>query len=264
MWLGRRAGLGSHMHQMWEGLQPGMEGVCWLPSIVPWCGSPGSQPHHGSRARGGRGSAPGTEPPCAPSGYMGTERRALCAAWSFVSLSCCHCSALAASSTPQLSRIAVCCFIYLFIFSWKTGLLQGILCSFPGSCPSRDLKNSRRMRCSHPEQCCTCGWCRCRSGYYLELYWGEEVRLIRADAAISHEGSIPTALALPNGMTFECITLLLLILEETDLGEKSRIHSCLKAGSATTTLKDDPATSLATFPMTYSSSPSELSSWCLA
>lgn len=160
-------------------------------------------------------------------------------------------------SSPGLQCAAL--FIYLF-FSWKTGLLQGILCSFPGSCPSRDLKNSRRMRCSHPEQCCTCGGCRCRSGYYLELYWGEEVRLIRADAAISHEGSIPTALALPNGMTFECITLLLLILEETDLGEKSRIHSCLKAGSATTTLKDDPATSLATFPMTYSSSPSELSS----
>lgn len=42
----------------------------------------------------------------------GRERRALCAARSFVSLLCCRCSALAASSTPQLSRIAVCCFFF--------------------------------------------------------------------------------------------------------------------------------------------------------
>lgn len=71
MWLGRRAGLGSHTHQMWEGLQPGMEGVCWLPSITPRRGSPVSQPRCGSRAHRGRGSAPGTEPPCAPSGCAG-------------------------------------------------------------------------------------------------------------------------------------------------------------------------------------------------
>lgn len=64
---------------------------------------------------------------------------------------------------------------------------------------------------------------------------GEEMRLIRAVAAISDEDGILAALALPNGMAFECITLLLLILKETDLGEKSRICSCLEAVSYNST-----------------------------
>lgn len=178
MWLGRRAGLGSHTHQMWEGLQPGMEGVCWLPSITPRRGSPVSQPRCGSRAHRGRGSAPGTEPPCAPSGCAGGrgqgEEGPVCCPLLCFPLVLPLLSSCSLQHSPALQD---CSMLLFFFFSWKTGLLQGIPCSFPGSCPSQDLKSRRRMRCSHLEQCCTCGRqgvCRgwFRSGCYLEPYWG--------------------------------------------------------------------------------------------
>lgn len=44
-----------------------------------------------------------------------------------------------------------------FLFSQKRGLIQCVLCSFPGLYPSHNTKSSKRMGYSHTRQCCTHG-----------------------------------------------------------------------------------------------------------
>lgn len=142
------------VHRVNGGFVGGAARVAGAPAQNPLDINPsGSKPTPLGQCKQGHGTAPSTKPLCATAGCAERERRGLCAARSFVSVSCCCCSAFAASSTLQLSRIAMC----FFFFPGKTGLLQCALCNFPGPCPSHDSKSSKRMRCSRPKQCCTYG-----------------------------------------------------------------------------------------------------------
>lgn len=56
----------------------------------------------------------------------------------------------APSSSPGFPRA--------FLFSRERGLIQCVLCNFPGLYLSHNTKSSKRMRNSHTKQCCTHGY----------------------------------------------------------------------------------------------------------